>query len=50
MEDIGYILSLMHSAKHFMTSEKIHQRGENANPMKTCEKPLLLLTVCESRI
>lgn len=37
MEGIRYILSIMHSARHFMTSEEIYQRGENANlwkPMK----------------
>lgn len=35
MEGIRYILSIMHSARHFMTSEKIYQRGENANLWKT---------------
>lgn len=48
MEDIRYILSVMYSARYFMTSEKLYQRGENANPMETYEKFLLILTVCES--
>lgn len=48
MEDIRYILSIMHSATHFMTSEKIYRRGENANPMKTYGKFQLILMVWQS--
>lgn len=35
MDDIRYILFIMHSARHFMTSEKISQREEIGNPTKT---------------